>query len=333
MTGTGSVILNPGTEFQLGSYGTICTVGNPVAVNNATLAGIDATAGQSRFDGPVTLTGACTLRADAPFTIAGNIGGAGSINKTAAGTLTITGATSHGGDTTVTAGTLVLSQASTFDDASAVRIANAGTLNLAAAGSDVVDAFFIEGVQQLDGVWGEVGSGAQRESARITGPGLLLVGDLSSPFDAWALANGLDGTPGKESGKDNDPDGDGSTNLVEFAFDGDPLSGSDNAKVFVFTADSSDVPAGADLVISVAVRKTAPAFSGTPTPGAVIDGITYSIQGSLDLDDFTHGVTPVATISAGLPTPGGDYEYRSFILDGSDGLPSKGFLRAKVTSP
>jgi fibronectin-binding autotransporter adhesin len=334
MTGTGNVILNTGTEFQIGSYGSICTVGNPVEANNATLAGIDANSGQSRFDGPVTVTGACTLRADAPFTIAGNIGGAGSINKTSAGTLTISGATSHGGDTTVTAGTLVLSQPSTLADASAVRIANAGTLNLAAAGSDVVDAFFIEGVQQADGIWGALDSiTAQFKTARITGPGLLLVGDLSSPFDAWALANGLDGTPGKENGKNDDPDGDGSSNLVEFAFDGDPLSGSDNAKVFVFTADSSDVPAGADLVISVAVRKTAPAFSGTPTPGAVIDGITYSIQGSLDLDDFTHGVTPVTTISAGLPTPGADYEYRSFILDGSDGLPSTGFLRAKVTSP
>jgi autotransporter-associated beta strand protein len=337
MTGTGNVIVNPGAEFQVGSFGTsitaICTVGNPVAVNSGTLAGINDGGGQSRFDGPVTLTGACTLRADSAFTIAGAIGGTGSINKTSAGTLTISGATSHSGDTTVTAGTLVMSQASTFDDASAVRIANAGTLNLAAAGSDVVDAFFIEGVQQLDGVWGAVGSGAQRESARITGPGLLLVGDLTTPFDAWALANGLDGTPGKESGKNDDPDGDGSSNLIEFAFDGDPLSGSDNAKVFVFTADSSDVAAGADLVITVAVRETAPAFSGTPSPGATIDGITYSIEGSLDLSDFTHAVIPVAPVTTDLPTPGADYEYRSFILDGSDGLPSAGFLRAKVTSP
>lgn len=334
MTGTGNVIVNTGAEFQIGSFGTICTVGNPVAVNSGTLAGVNDGGGQSRFDGGVTVTGACTLRADAAFTIAGNLGGGGSINKTAAGTLTISGSTSHGGDTTVTAGTLVLSQASTLADASAVRIANAGTLNLAAAGSDVVDAFFIEGVQQADGTWGAVGSGAQFETARITGPGLLLVGDLATPFDAWALANGLDGTPGKESGKNDDPDRDGSSNLVEFAFDGDPLSGSDNAKVFVFIAESSDLPAGNDLVITVAVRETAPAFSGTPSPGAVVDGISYTIQGGLDLDDFLHGVTPVATISAGLPTPGAGYEYRSFILDGSDGLPpTGGYLRAKVTSP
>lgn len=333
MTGTGNVVVNSGTEFQIGSFGTICTVGNPVAVNNGTLAGVNDGGGQSRFDGPVTVTGACTLRADFAFTIAGNLGGSGSINKTAAGTLTISGATSHAGDTTVTAGTLVLSQASTLADASAVRIANAGTLNLAVSGSDVVDALFIEGVQQLDGVWGSLGSGAQYETARITGQGLLLVGDLSSPFDAWALANGLDGTPGKESGKNDDPDGDGVTNLDEFAFDGDPLNGSDNPKVFVFTADSSDVPAGADLVITVAVRKTAPAFTGTPSPSSTVDGITYAIQGSANLSSFNLGVTPVAPLAAGLPALGADYEYRSFMLDGSDGLPSIGFLRAKVTSP
>ncbi len=333
MTGTGSVVVNSGAEFQIGSFGTIATVGNPVAVNSGTLAGVSDAGGQSRFDGPVTVTGACTLRADFAFTVAGNLGGSGSINKTAAGTLTISGATSHDGDTTVTAGTLVLTQPSTLADASAVRIANAGTLNLAAAGSDVVDALFIEGVQQLDGVWGAVGSGAQRETARITGPGLLLVGDLTNPFDAWALANGLDGTPGKESGKNDDPDADGASNLVEFAFDGDPLSGSDNAKVFVFTGDSSDVPAGADLVITVAVRETAPAFTGTPSPSSTVDGITYAIQGSLNLSSFTQGVTPVAPLTAGLPALGSGYQYRSFILNGSDGLPSAGFLRATVTSP
>jgi autotransporter-associated beta strand protein len=335
MTGTGNVIVNSGAEFQIGTYGTavVCTVGNPVAVNNATLAGVNDGGGQSRFDGPVTLTGACTLRADSAFTIAGNISGGGSINKTSAGTLTVSGATSHTGDTTVTAGTLVLSQASTLADTAAVRIANAGTLNLAAAGSDVVDAFFIEGVQQADGTWGAVGSGAENETARITGPGLLVVGDPSTPFEDWALANGLDGTPGKENGKNDDPDGDGATNLAEFAFDGDPLDGSDNAKVFVFTAESSDLDTDDDLILTVAVRKDAPAFAGTPSPSSTVEGVTYTIEGSLDLDTFTQGATPVDPITTDLPTTGADYEYRSFKLVGSEGLSGAGFLRAKVTAP
>ena len=83
----------------------------------------------------------------------------------------------------------------------------------------------------------------------------------------------------------------------------------------------------------MAVRKTAPAFTGTPSPSSTVDGITYAIQGSANLSSFNLGVTPVAPLAAGLPALGADYEYRSFILDGSDGLPSIGFLRAKVTSP
>jgi hypothetical protein len=49
---------------------------------------------------------------------------------------------------------------------------------------------------------------------------------------------------------------------------GDPLDGADNANLFVFTADSSDEDPQADLVLTIAVRKTAPAFAGTPSPSA-----------------------------------------------------------------
>jgi hypothetical protein len=178
-----------------------------------------------------------------------------------------------------------------------------------------------------------VGSGAENETARITGPGLLVVGDPSTPFEDWALANGLDGTLGKENGKNDDPDGDGATNLAEFAFDGDPLDGSDNAKVFVFTAESSDLDTDDDLILTVAVRKDAPAFEGTPSPSSTVEGVTYTIEGSLDLDTFTQGATPVDPITTDLPTTGADYEYRSFKLVGSEGLSGAGFLRAKVTAP
>jgi diaminopimelate epimerase len=34
-------------------------------------------------------------------------------------------------------------------------------------------------------------------------------------------------------------------------------------------------------------------------------------------------------VTTGLPTPGTDYEYRSFNLDGSNALSGCGFLRAK----
>jgi len=36
-------------------------------------------------------------------------------------------------------------------------------------------------------------------------------------------------------------------------------------------------------------------------------------------------------VTPSLPTLPGGYQYRTFSLTGSDGLPSKGFLRVQVT--
>ena len=76
----------------------------------------------------------------------------------------------------------------------------------------------------------------------------------------------------------------------------------------------------------------APAFTGSPL-AASVDGVTYTIQGSTNLSDFTTTVLPVDPVVPGtLPPAGTGYSYRSFILDGSNGLPAKGFLRARVTN-
>jgi autotransporter-associated beta strand protein len=293
--------------------------------------------GASSFDGPITLTGANTVRTEAALRITGAIGGGGGFTKTGVGTLTVTTPVAYTGDTTVAAGTLALTTASTFADASAIRLTTGAVLSLGVTGTDQVAELYIDTVKQSNGKWGRIGSiaalGATYESALITGDGLLQVGAASSPFELWATAKGLDGTPGKENTPTADPDGDGRSNLTEFAFDGNPLSGSDHGKVFVFTADSSDAGTAAELVLTAAVRKTAPAFSGTPSPTATADGITYLIEGGTNLTGFSNNVTPVDPITAGLPTPGADYEYRSFSLDSSNGLPGTGFLRAKVTAP
>lgn len=331
MTGSGNIVIKPGAEFQIGSYGAVCTVSNPISVDGGTLAGIEGNTLPSSYESPITTAGNVTLRADANFIINGAISGTGSINKTAGATLTVNGATSHTGNTTVTAGVLTLTQASTLDDASTVSIAAAGTLNLAASGNDQVAALTLDGTPAANGTWGAIGSGAPNETARITGPGRLIVG--TNPYDSWAVAKGLDGTPGKEAGKTDDPDGDGNNNLAEFAFGGNPLSGADNAKSYGFTADSSDAGSDKDLILTIAVRAGTPAFTGSPTPTATFDGLTYSIEGSLDLNGFPSAVSAVDPVTPGLPTLDSGYVYRSFILDASNGLPGKGFLRAKVTTP
>ena len=155
-----------------------------------------------------------------------------------------------------------------------------------------------------------------------------------TPYDTWASDKGLTGA---NKAKNLDPDNDGRNNLAEFAFNGNPLSGSDNGKVFVLTEDSDfDLDAIKELILTCAVRTGTPAFTGSPSPSAnqAADGITYSIEGSLTLSGFPTTVNVVPTpVTTGLPSAGAGYEYRSFSLDGSNGLTGKGFLRAKVTSP
>jgi autotransporter-associated beta strand protein len=243
------------------------------------------------------------------------------LQKEGAGTATLAGANTYTGSTTVLEGTLVITQDDVLDDASTLDLANTSSLDLTHAGTDIVGTLIIGGVTQPDGLF-------------TFGTGKIQVGAGGSPFETWAALKGLDGTPGKENGLTDDPDNDGADNLAEFAFNGNPLDGADNGGIHSFNADSSDVGTDLELILTLAVRSGTPAFSGSPSPTASHDGITYTVHGSTDLAGFATGVTPVDPLTAALPDlSGSGYEYRSFSLDGSDGLPGKGFLRAMVTAP
>lgn len=152
-------------------------------------------------------------------------------------------------------------------------------------------------------------------------------------YEAWAISHGLNPVGAGAAGEDSD--GDGQTNGVEFALGGSPDSGSDNAKVFQLAADSSDGGPDKELLMTIAVRSGTPAFGpltgGLPT--ATHDGVTYTIEGSPDLAAFTGTVAVVDTVAPPAPnaTPPAGYEWRTFSLEGSDGLPAKGFLRVSVT--
>ena len=89
-----------------------------------------------------------------------------------------------------------------------------------------------------------------------------------------------------------------------------------------------------ELTLTLAVRNLAgaPVFAGSPSPTASVDGITYTIQGSLDLA-FPNSAVSETSAPSGLPILPTGWEYRRFRLDASEGLPDKGFLRAKVTEP
>lgn len=178
------------------------------------------------------------------------------------------------------------------------------------------------------GIWQMIDGGNLWTFSESTGK-LTITTYVPGPFDNWI------GTffPGETNpaiiGKNADPDGDGVSNLAEFALNGAPDNGGNNGYHTVAIQDT-DADAQKELTLTIAIRKGggSPVFSGSPL-SATSDGVKYTIEGSLDL------VFPTSLASEAAPAngPGGlpaGYEYRRFRLNASEGLASKGFLRVKI---
>ena len=319
-----------------------------VTVNTATtglgtlnLAGFAETINGLSGNGTVTSTSGSPILTvgdnNAAGTFSGTTAGSLSLVKTGSGVQTLSGVIGHSGDTTVAAGTLSVTAPSTFANGADVRLNTGGTLNLASAGTDVVDQLFINGIAQNAGKWGRIGSiaalGADFETNLITGDGLLSVSTAGgTPFSLWAAAEGLDGTPGKENGPNDDPDSDGASNLEEFAFDGDPLNGAVPGKVIGKIGEV----AGSDyMTITLPVRNGG-SFSDASGPevSATVDGVIYHVEGSDALTAWTLNVTEVTgpdatAIQTGLDPVSTGWTYRTFRAPNpvSSGNPTD-FLRA-----
>jgi autotransporter-associated beta strand protein len=275
-----------------------------------------------------------TGNADPDLTISAklknSVGGAGfpalatGIVKEGPGTLLLSGTNSYTGDTTVNEGTLVIGQAVLENTADVIVDADS-FLQLDYAGTDTIDQLSLGGVVQQPGVYGRVGSGAQFESARITGDGTLTVdaGPSLTPFQAWLATNyPLLVAPDNDPG--DDPDGDGVTNFEEFAFSGNPTNGSDQGARRV----AIDDVAGTDhLTLTLALR-TGATFTGSGPMTATIDGVDYTVRGSTDLAGFTTAVSEIAAITTGLPPAATGYTYRTFRITDPVTAGPKAFLQA-----
>lgn len=134
-----------------------------------------------------------------------------------------------------------------------------------------------------------------------------------------------------KAAKDADPDGDGQINLVEYALDGDPMSGVANPKL---RARVEAVEGENALVITFASLDSETQFAGSPSKSLSVAGVTYTVEGSNGLDLFDQEVTEVPVSSEGLPEPFVGWRYRSFRLDGTVGGAAsrgpKGFLRLRI---
>ncbi len=223
----------------------------------------------------------------------------GGLVKSGVGTLTLSGASTYTGNTTVSAGTLSLGQINPSNEASTVSIAGAAFLNLGFVGIDTVDKLFINGVQQAAGDYTSA-----HVSGRFTGGGTLRVstGPVAG-YAAWAATPAFALAVADQDPTD-DPDNDGMNNLLEFALNGNP-SVSDpsiNPKLvvtatdFEFTyqrRDDSVSPEttqtfqwGTTLAIwpgsvSISPLVASPTATVTVTPGTPSDAVTDTVKISI----------------------------------------------------
>jgi autotransporter-associated beta strand protein len=132
-------------NFQLG--GASYTTASPVILNDG--ATMDARFNTQSFAGPITLSGTSTITSATgnALTLSGVISGSGGFNKTGPATLTLTGANSYSGDTTISQGKLtlvnqrtfstsvVISAGATLEYADSVNVTQFGTLTISGGGT------------------------------------------------------------------------------------------------------------------------------------------------------------------------------------------------------
>ena len=356
-TYSGATTINSGT-LQAASVTAFSPNSAYAVASGATLAlaGYSNSVGSLGGAGNVTLgTAVLTLGANnsASAVFSGVIGGTGgALIKTGSGTQSLTGNITYSGDTTVAQGTLQLTSANPNSTGATFTLAATGaTIDLAFSGSQTVNRLVIGATQMPAGTYKAVGNAAAGTAiAQITSGGTLTVlsGAAFDSYASWAFATGLTGAPGSttDSSPGADPDHDGRSNLEEFAFDGNPLSGTQDGKVQckVLSLPSSG---GRVLTLTLPLRRGA-TFSGVAgLVSAPIDGIVYTIQGSatpqagpwsLSVGEITNP-TDLAVIQSGLPPLSdlnhdgiSEWTYRTFrSLGNVTGAAPSAFLRAKIT--
>lgn len=169
-------------------------------------------------------------------------GGSRNLTKTGEGTLILAGNNTYTGTTTVDQGKIVLNGDS-LDDAGTLSITGTGLVEITAGAVENVSALIINGVAQPDGVYGSSTSDAPTpDDVSFQGGGTINVGaPMTNAFEDFVSVV----TNPDDRDLNDDPDGDGIPNGIEFVIGGTPLDASDLALLPAGTLVNEDLGMGA----------------------------------------------------------------------------------------
>jgi autotransporter-associated beta strand protein len=171
--------------------------------------------------------------------------GTGHLHKSGTATLTLSGLNTYTGSTTVAAGVLAYNSAAALGQGPVV--VTSGKLSLNFTGSRQVASLSLGGVAQASGSYGSsVSPATNKNDTYFSGTGTVTVSPVATAaivglartftevdqvieltgYETWAT-NGTQGlTLGVNDSPSADPDGDGISNLMEFALGGAPMASS-----------------------------------------------------------------------------------------------------------
>lgn len=308
---TGGTSVTTGRLLVNNTSGSGTGTGAVTVATGAFLGGTGTVAGATTVTGTVepgnlavgTLNFGSTLGLSAGSTYAVEITGAATNDKVVA-----TGALTAAGTIAVTLNGYVPVLNDTFDIADASGISGSPSFNFAAA---------------------PLTAGLVWDTSQFLTNGTIRVIN-SDPYDAWATANNV------TLGKSGDDDGDGVTNLLEFATNSNAKDGSSGARVY---AKMHSLGGDNVLTLTVAVRKLATFATVATRQEATKDKILYAIEGTSDLSAWTEPVTELAPVDAAavqaaitpaLPTLDADWEWHTFRTDGGATADTRDFIRLRV---
>jgi len=156
---------------------------------------------------------------------------------------------------------------------------------------------------------------------------------VQTPFQQWASAHNLAGNAALPGA---DPDGDGVSNLMEFALNSDPASSASTGRSFARIATVDSTPNVLTLTIAVRSDATTVDDGNRQKLVAAADNVTYTIEASTNLGNWG-GVqvtevtgTDATNIQSSLALPDPGWSYRTFRTTGSAATNAADFIRVGV---